>query len=1459
MSNLKKNQDYQNTSNSLSPISDSSNVILNKSDLNKSTYEEKRESLHYFICRIKEITNRYNKYLTSYKKLDILSISEYNVVSSEVENIYTNMLNFEIYVSNLSEEEFEYVTLINEFEKIIKNLTSLFKQFGCYSIDDFFFVEYNFFYNSKNDDPLFQSFLELIKENFHPIKITVNEWDKSNTGSEIGTKEFNKLSLISEEDLILYGKNFESIDLARIYQSFYLRVYGMRMIIHLEDYRETLVFEGIVDDNNLDVLDNNYILDKLSRIKDYIIEHSGSDEIYEDNIFLNSFCNSLSIKDLIVYSVQDINTKYIRFVVKSKRLNQEPVGDVVTEFCNDDLFSKRSKLINLLIKYDRVEYQFLAFLLYDLLSSDVTTSVETNEQNIIFESFPSTIKRYFKNAMKQTIDYTSKLCNYEINVPLEQQICLLKANDSIKQKAMIKLKEVKSKNDDSGTKARQWLEGLLKIPFGVYKEEPILKIYNQIKEYYDELVPDKDQSTNLLHIKKHIKQITSEAKNCSKIDLIKKLLLVPKRDKLKSSIILLNKFQKQLNIKNKFKTKKLCHSGKKIDFMINEINEFLNEVSKDDNIIDNIYSKLKLDTDNNKKTEIIDGIEEKCNIIDTEINNIDDILENSVHGHLNAKRQIKRIIGQWITGEKQGYCFGFEGPPGVGKCLAKGTSVMMSNGKIKKVEDINVGDTLMGDDSTKRNVLALGNGIEKMYKIKPVKGEEYVVNESHILSLKMTKSGKNGDKHQTINGVRYFKDDIVDICVTDYLKLPNYLKETLKGYRVPVKFNEQKIELDPYILGYWLGDGTSSKPEITTIEDSVLEYFKYYCIENNLELKPIGNTNISYRMSYGKKNIKGLKGTSGKNYILNMLKKYNVLNNKHVPDEYKYNSKQIQLELLAGFIDSDGSLTNGGYDIIQKNETLIDDIIFIARSLGFAAYKSECEKSCIYKGDKKTGTYYRTYIHGKGVEEIPVKVERKKTNLRKQIKNVLNTGIEVIPLENDEYYGFQIDGNSRFLLGDFTVTHNTSLAKKGLSNCLKDSNDESRPFGFIAIGGSNNASTLTGHNYTYVGSTWGRIVDILMETKCMNPIIFIDELDKVSQTEYGKEIISILTHLVYATQNDTFHDKYFSGIDIDLSKALFIFSYNDASLIDSILLDRIHRIKFQHLTLDDKLIIIRKHMLPELNKKIGIDNIIHFDDDVLKFIIEEYTCEPGVRKLKEILFEIISEINLSILQKNNYEIPIVITKEEIAKKYLKERHNVRPKKIHKEPEVGVICGLWANAMGQGGIIPIQTKYYLAPNLLELKLTGMQGDVMKESMTVAKTLAWSLCEKEVCCQNVKNYEETKCQGLHIHCPEGATPKDGPSAGTAITVAIHSLLNGYKIKNNIAITGEINLQGCVTAIGGLDLKILGGIKAGVIHFIFPKENLKDFDLFKEKYEDKIDLSEIKFTSVENIKEVLDLVYI
>ena len=180
-----------------------------------------------------------------------------------------------------------------------------------------------------------------------------------------------------------------------------------------------------------------------------------------------------------------------------------------------------------------------------------------------------------------------------------------------------------------------------------------------------------------------------------------------------------------------------------------------------------------------------------------------------------------------------------------------------------------------------------------------------------------------------------------------------------------------------------------------------------------------------------------------------------------------------------------------------------------------------------------------------------------------------------------------------------------------------------------------------------------------------------------------------------------------------------------------------------------------------------------------------------------------------------------------------------------------------NSLGNGGIIHIQTKYMPTNNLLELKLTGQQGEVMQESMNVAKTLALNLLSEKEKNKLFDNLENNKFKGIHIHCPEGAMKKDGPSAGIAITTALYSLFTNKKIKNNIALTGEINLQGKVTEIGGLDCKIIGGIKAGVKHFIYPKSNSKDFNDFKEKYKTK-KIKDIKFTEVSDVYDVIDLIF-
>jgi hypothetical protein len=193
----------------------------------------------------------------------------------------------------------------------------------------------------------------------------------------------------------------------------------------------------------------------------------------------------------------------------------------------------------------------------------------------------------------------------------------------------------------------------------------------------------------------------------------------------------------------------------------------------------------------------------------------------------------------------------------------------------------------------------------------------------------------------------------------------------------------------------------------------------------------------------------------------------------------------------------------------------------------------------------------------------------------------------------------------------------TTLAREGLAKILRDESGKPRPFRMIALG------TLVGHNYTYQSSQWGDIVRILMEAECMNPIIYVDELDKVSQTENGKEIISILTHLTDPAQNEEFQDRYFSGVRLNMSKVLFVFSYNDPSKIDPILLDRIHRIHFDPMTTHEKLKVINSHTLPEISKDLCMStdsDAFKIGDFVLRELIHRYTNEAGLRKIKEILY-----------------------------------------------------------------------------------------------------------------------------------------------------------------------------------------------------------------------------------------------
>ena len=351
--------------------------------------------------------------------------------------------------------------LINYLQNINNELSSLLKIYGTESLEDLLLICFG--NNNKfteTDDELHK--FELLKKYFHP------------TGYKIVSKKEDsksKKGIGSDETIDEHTKNLECFDILSSYKQFHMRVYGLKVYIYNSTLKKGLIVYGILDDVIVDLLNSPY----MTRHKKDIKDNLPTEPDFQDNTFDN-FLKSLSLKDYMINSVcSDVYNKFIGYLSQNKAIHQKQISSVVKDFIVDDLFSKRNTLIYLLIKSSSHENQYLAYLLYDLLSNETNGGgdIDTKEQTILFDSFTWYTKQFFKQAMKKTIQYTNDLSNFDINkIPLEQQICLMNVPDSVKEKAMMKLKEVKSKSEDSGSKARQYLDGLLKIPLEFTRESP---------------------------------------------------------------------------------------------------------------------------------------------------------------------------------------------------------------------------------------------------------------------------------------------------------------------------------------------------------------------------------------------------------------------------------------------------------------------------------------------------------------------------------------------------------------------------------------------------------------------------------------------------------------------------------------------------------------------------------------------------------------------------------------------------------------------------------------------------------------------------------------------------------------------------------------------------------------------------------------------------------------------------
>ena len=595
-------------------------------------------------------------------------------------------------------------------------------------------------------------------------------------------------------------------------------------------------------------------------------------------------------------------------------------------------------------------------------------------------------------------------------------------------------------------------------------------------------------------------------------------------------------------------------------------------------------------------------------------------LDKAVYGMENVKEEILNYVAQFVSTNNKSSprIIGLVGEPGIGKCFAKGTPILMFDGQVKPVEKVEVFDVIMGDDNTPRNVLALGSGRDTMYSVEHSDGNTYTVNSEHILCLKyirkMYKIVDNDQLNKNRISVYYLdptslekrsrhfyfdtcsksqahaealdfceqfdkQDILVEIRVKDFIRLPNNVKKGCRAYYVSgVDFAKKPITSDPYTLG------------------------------KNLEIS----------------------------------------------NDVLINTRTVRLEFLAGVIDG---ITSGKYFSkkgcfrVTIDKRYLEHVEFLVRSLGFGF-----EKYNLFN-DNVTAR-----IYGK-LKEIPtkhVKVD-KFFITKKQGENPLYTKFIIKQRAQDTYYGFMIDGNCRFVLGNFAVTHNTAIVRRGLSEALK------RPMYCISMGGITDSNHFLGFDFTYVGSRHGKIAQALMETKVMNPILFFDELDKISKNVDGIEVENLFVHLTDPVQNHNFNDKYFTDINIDLSKAIFVFSFNDEKNINPILLDRIHMIKVPTPDLKAKTIIAQKYLLKEIAPNVGFkfEDIILPDEVVHKLIQTYCRNDKGVRGLKAKIESLLLKLNACTYLKNKkynkipetISFPFMFTWEQVEQLLGKEEHD----------------------------------------------------------------------------------------------------------------------------------------------------------------------------------------------------------
>ena len=411
-----------------------------------------------------------------YKILNFFSAKEFNLCIQGLETISDHLNNISILVKTAQHDQEE---ILNRLQIINNELSQIFRSYGTLHIKDLLKVCFGVKYEETilNKDKY-----RLIKQFVHPIGYKTMDWKKKGS---ISPKKLAKNRIVEDYMIVETAKTLDGFDLARTAKGFQKRVYGIKIAFQNEAEKKTLIVTGVIDDLMFQSFNYTFIQNRVTSL----LKNKPDAAPDINKALYANFLDLLTLKEYLIYSDTELQERYIGYITQAKLIKSKTISQTIKEFINGDMYFQRVTLIQLLMHNMNPEFQYLAYLLYDLLSNDNNGNIDTTEQTLLYDSLPWKIKKYFKEAMKTTAIYTKSLSDFNNSkIKIEQQICLMKANDTIKEKAMIKLKEVKAKTEESGTKARQYLEGLLKIPFGIYREEPMLTNMKKMKLLKKELL-----------------------------------------------------------------------------------------------------------------------------------------------------------------------------------------------------------------------------------------------------------------------------------------------------------------------------------------------------------------------------------------------------------------------------------------------------------------------------------------------------------------------------------------------------------------------------------------------------------------------------------------------------------------------------------------------------------------------------------------------------------------------------------------------------------------------------------------------------------------------------------------------------------------------------------------------------------------------------------------------------------